>query len=66
MTDYNYELKIKEYNIKGIKEQRKTKVPIKTIINNTKYIKEQFEFIKSLYPNGIIKKQIKLKDKEII
>ena len=66
MIDYNYELKIRKYKINGKTVQRKTKVPIKEIINNTKYKKDQLKFITDLYPNGIIKKQIKLKDKEII
>jgi len=49
MIDYNYEYQYREYK----QHPRKYRVPIDKNINNEEYKKEQLEFIRKLFPNGL-------------
>ena len=52
MIDYNFEYRFREYNQK----QTRFRIPIKMNLNNEQYKKEQLEFLRGLFPQGLNKK----------
>ena len=52
MRNYKFEYQYKTYK----QQYRKYKVPIEKNLDNTEYKQQTIEFLRELYPNGLISK----------